>query len=398
MITAYVTTGTWAADRWWMALSTGLILVALLMPWSRLVAAEQRPRFVDRQIVVALIFALCAHHIDLIQSSWVPYGDLATNDQFQARLGWTNQQINNVHSLGSLFTMVPVVLASWRFGIKGMFGSLGLAGLLYVSVPLVLPPDAFNWWFYAVRGFVLLGVTLILSFVVGTLASSQRRKQRELATLNQQLAQQAAMMDQLATSRERNRLARELHDTLAHSLSGTAVQLQAVGTLMKVDTGAASAELKNAQQQIKSGLSEARRAIAALRSSSLEELGLAEALTQRAANLAERIGIPVTTTIDPLPTIPPLTEQTLYRVADEALVNAEKYAQAKQIALTLTHKNGMLRLSIEDDGVGFDVNAVDSAESFGILGLHERAALIQANLAIDSKVGQGTHIELVAPI
>ncbi|HFC12315.1 MAG TPA: sensor histidine kinase [Anaerolineae bacterium] len=399
MTTAYVTSGTWALNRWWGALATAIMLLILLLPWHRL---SKYPQAIHIQFITALIFAICAHQLDLIQSSNVPYSDLALNVRFQELLGWSQMEANNVHALGSLFTIVPVVLASWHYGFWGTVSSLGLAGLLYVGAPFWLPDGSFNWWFYAVRGFVLLGVTMILAFVVGILADAQRRKQAELEAAHIKLAEQAAMMEQLATSRERNRLARELHDTLAHSLSGTAVQLQAVGTLMKVDVGAASAELRTAQAQIKSGLAEARRAIAALRANPLAEHGLAQAICQHAHTIAQRSAIHITCDIDTLPTLTPLIEQTFYRIAAEALVNAEKHSQANTVRVELGLETGgkgqeKMVLIVADDGVGFVPDEATHDRQFGLVGMRERAEMISAELNIHSQPQSGTQITLSIP-
>jgi signal transduction histidine kinase len=349
------------------------------------------------QLIIALIFALIAPQLDLWQSSHVPFEPLLANPRYVTALNWTQEQINSVYALGGLFMMVPVVLASWQYGRFGMWVSLSVSGLLYMLTPLVLPPDAFTWGIYAIRGFVLLGVTLILAYTVATLATAQRREQAALATANRKLAEQAVIGEQLATSRERNRLARELHDTLAHSLSGTAVQLQAVSTLLKLDPQAAATELVEAQQQIRRGLEESRRAIAALRASPLEELGLAAALQQRAERLAGRMGLPLQSNIlSPLPPLPPLVEQSVYRIADEALLNIERHAQASQIGVSLGLENGRLHLTISDDGQGFDVNQIEAGNNgrFGLLGMKERAALIDADLEIESQAGQGTTVKL----
>ena len=400
MGTAFATSGIFAFDRWGGALISAVILLLIVLPWGRWFG--RKIPYTHTQLIIALAVTILFQYGDVLYSSYVPYEPLAVNDRFQLLLGWSLQDVNNVHALGFLFTMVPIILATWHYGVWGMLISLGFNATLYVLLPLALPNDTFNWWFYTVRGFVLLGMTLIVAFVVHTLASAQRRRQAQLSAANGKLAEQAAalakqaaVMEQLATSRERNRLARELHDTLAHSLSGTAVQLQAVQTLMKFDMAEASAELKTAQAQIKHGLQEARRAIAALRSSPLEELGLANALCNRCDVLSDRMGIPIQCNIQPLPTLPPLTEQTIYRVADEALVNAEKYARANEIWLTLTVVGEQLTLSVKDNGVGFEIEAQENRPNhFGIIGMHERAALINAQLSIESVIGQGTIVQL----
>lgn len=395
LLVEQVMLATWAAS---LVLGTALIL--LLLPWPRLFP-QREMKLLHVQLITAVFLAIISPYLELIQSANAPFAPLMTLPLFLERLNWTVEQINSVHALGLLFIIIPVVLASWQYSFAGMWASLALAGLCYLLTPFLLPADAFTWRLYAVRGFVLMGTTLIIAFIVSTLATAQRREQTavfkantQLAEANRKLAQQTAVMEQLAISQERDRLARELHDTLAHTLSGTAVQLQAVGTLLKINPEAAAVELAEAQQQIKFGLDESRRAIAALRATPLEELGLAEALRQRCHNLSERSGIPIHCQIDVLPILPPLTEQTIYRVADEALLNAEKYAQASVITVQCSVFSGQVVLQVQDDGVGFEVDRVMGNGRFGLIGMTERADLINANLQIESNPNHGTRIQL----
>lgn len=389
----------WMIVKWRASILLGILLLAWLLPWPRRFPQHEH-RLTHIQLVAAIILAIISPFLELIQSAWSPFEPLMSLPLFISRLNWSIEQINSIHALGLLFVMVPVVLASWHYEFRGMWWSQGLAGLCYFMAPFLLPADAFTWGLYAVRGFVLLGTTLIIAFIVSTLATAQRREQAALAAANRQLAQQAAIMEQLAVSQERNRLARELHDTLAHSLSGTAVQLQAVHTLLKHDPEAAMSELVEAQRQIRQGLDESRRAIAALRASPLEALGLAAALAQRADTLAERNGLTLHCQIDhELPSLPPLIEQTLYRIAEEALLNVEKHAQATEVHMRLGGQfsvNGdqfSVVLTIADNGVGFDVARVKGHGRYGLVGLAERAALIGAQLHIKSDPGKGTRLQ-----
>lgn len=405
LITGNLLVQEWMLAKWTASLLLGTALFLWLLPWPQRFPGRGL-RLAQVQLVAALALAVISPYLELIQSARSSFEPLLSLPLFTSRLNWTVEQINNIHALGLLFVMVPVVLASWQYGFRGLWLSQGLAGLLYLVTPFLLPPDAFTWGIYAVRGFVLLGTTLIVAFIVSTLATAQRRQQTvaaavnaQLAAANRKLAQQTAVLEQLAISQERNRLARELHDTLAHSLSGTAVQLQAVHTLLQHDPQAAAVELGEAQKQIRHGLDESRRAIAALRASPLEELGLAKAVRQRAQNVAERSGLSLACWIDDhLPHLHPLAEQTLYRIAEEALMNVEKHAQAREVGLRLYNgqtTNGEQRevvLEVWDNGVGFDVVRAMRNGRYGLLGMAERADLIGAALRIDSQPGKGSRI------
>ena len=406
IISGYLLIQQWVFDRWSSAVISSILLLLLLTPWRRSSADEpdKKATITHRQLMGTLALAIFAPQIELVHSSQVQW--LSSHALFITKLGWSQEQINNIHALSGLFTMVPVVLASWQYGRRGMCLSLAWAGLLYIITPFALPADAFTWRLYVIRGFVLLGVTLILAITTYILVQAQKREQaaleaanQQLAIANQQLAQQAAMMEQLAIHHERNRLARELHDTLAHSLSATAVQLQAIEVLLRVNPPAAATEVKSAQQQIRHGLQEARRAITALRASPLEELGLAEALRQQALQVSERAGIPIDCTINQRSyKLPLLTEQTIYRVAEEALLNAEKHAQASQLTLSLKTSANQLQLVVSDNGVGFERDTSQPDGHFGLLGMAERAKLIGATLTIESITGHGTTINLSAPL
>ncbi|MCI0398849.1 MAG: sensor histidine kinase, partial [Chloroflexi bacterium] len=316
--------------------------------------------------------------------------------QALAEIGWTINEVNVLQAEVIMFMMVPVVLASWQYGRRGTRLSVAWAALLYLLATPFMSPATLALPAYLLAGAVRIGLLGLVGFIVQALVSLQRREHQALEAAHRKLAEQQAAMERLAVSQERNRLARELHDTLAHSLSGAAVQLQAVGTLLKVDPAAAASELAEAQREIRHGLEEARRSIGALRASPLEDLGLAEALRQRVGSLGERAGLRTTCTIGELPAVlPPLVEQTIYRTTEEALLNAEKYAQASELHLSLANGADGLTLIIRDDGAGFDVASAPRPGRFGLAGLQERADLIGAKLTIASRPGEGTVVVLL---
>ena len=295
----------------------------------------------------------------------------------------------------TIWLVIPVVLAAWQYGRWGLRLIMALLilehGLMGVLVATDLPAAA-GYVLTAGGRLVMMG---ILGYVVVRLVEAQQREHRALQAANRQLAQRAATVEQLAESRERNRLARELHDTLAHSLTGLSVQLQALGTLLAHDPAAAQAQLRAAQATVRGGIQESRRAIQALRATPLEDLGLSEALRQLVRQHAERTGITCTCDIADVAALDPVTEQTLYRVAEAALANIEQHAAATamQVRLCTRTANRGLRLEISDNGVGFDPAAA-FPDRFGLAGMAERAKLIGAELTIESGAGQGTRVTL----
>ena len=302
--------------------------------------------------------------------------------------------------LGDLFMetiwlAVPVMLAAWQYGRRGW--QVAMAGLVIgqLALGLLITGDVFRWGDFVAISLGRLGTVALLGYIVMRLVESLRAEHAALQVANWQLARRAVTADQLAESRERNRLARELHDTLAHSLSGLSVQLQALETLLAYDVQAAKVQLKEAQATVRSGIQESRRAIQALRATPLEDLGLSEALRQLCRRQAERMDIPFTCAIDEIDALDPLTEQSIYRIAEGALANVERHAAASLVSVSLTRTplERRLRLSIQDNGVGFELDSI-SDDHFGLAGMSERAELIGAALHIDSAAGKGTSVVL----
>ncbi len=297
----------------------------------------------------------------------------------------------------TIWLAVPVMLAAWQYGRRGWQVAMGglIAGQLALGL-LITSSDLYRWGDFIGISLGRLGTVALLGYIVMRLVESLRAEHAALQAANRQLARRAVTAAQLAESRERNRLARELHDTLAHSLTGLSVQLQALETLMTYDPQAARNQLKEAQATVRSGILESRRAIQALRATPLEDLGLSEALRQLCRRQAERMGIAFTCAIDDIDALDPLTEQSIYRIAEAALANVERHAAATTVAVSLSRPgpDRRLRLEITDDGVGFDVDAID-ADHFGMAGMRERAELIGADLQIASSPGKGASVVLV---
>jgi len=297
--------------------------------------------------------------------------------------------------IATVWLVIPVVLAAWQYGRQGFRWSMGVLIAAHLLMGLLSGSTFPAFGSYVLNAGSRLVMMGIVGYVVLRLVAAQQTEHRALQAAHRQLAQRTATVEQLAESRERNRLARELHDTLAHSLSGLSVQLQALATLLTYDPLAANAQLKQAQATVRNGIQEARRAIGALRAAPLEELGLAEALRQLCRGQAARTGIQCQADIAHVDALDPLTEQAVYRVAEAALANVEQHAGALhvQVSLRSPGPGGPLQLEVIDDGVGFDPGATPAGR-FGLSGMAERAALIGAALRVESRPGAGTRIVL----
>ena len=298
------------------------------------------------------------------------------------------------------FLAVPLILTAWQYGFREVVLFCIFTAFLDLSLVLLSHPGAgaFHTYFSGGSVFTRTLFFMVIGYIVSTLMDAQRRQRRELAEANRKLIRYTATLEQLTITRERNRLARELHDTLAHTLSGLAVQLEALTAVWQPEEPSAQRILEHALVTTREGLDETRRALQALRASPLDDLGFSLALRNLASTSAERGGIELSLEIpDNLPTFAPEVEQAYYRVAQEALDNVIRHAEADIVTVKLEQKGVQLRLIVEDDGRGLltdDGTEVDT--QFGIQGMEERAALIGGTLSIDTSPDGGTSVTLHA--
>ncbi len=212
------------------------------------------------------------------------------------------------------------------------------------------------------------------------------------AMLAMQLSRLSAQSRQTAVLAERNRLARDLHDTLAQGFTGVIMQLEAAkGALAKTDSDSVLAHVERAEDLARTSLGEARRSVRALRPRSLLSGTLCTALDDLLKRMT--IGTPLQAEFvveGESRAMPPDWEEGLLRIAQESLTNTIKYAQARRFRATLSFPSDSVKLQLVDDGRGFDPQA--EHDGFGILGMRERAEQMAGSFIIRSKPEQGTEI------
>lgn len=220
----------------------------------------------------------------------------------------------------------------------------------------------------------------------------------------------------LATIEERNRLARDIHDTLAQGLAAITLQLEAADALAESRPQRAHEAIQRALTLARANLDEARRSVMDLRAAPLQEHTLPEALALLAttSNTADVIVHYISTPETHFPVLPARLEAGLYRIAQEALTNVQKHAQAQHVEMTLRFCSDVqdckgqqedaqkhearLQLTVQDDGHGFDPSDVPHDGSrFGLLGMSERVKLLGGDMYIESTPGSGTCIRISIP-
>lgn len=220
---------------------------------------------------------------------------------------------------------------------------------------------------------------------------------RNLNRMAEQLQNLMQTRQDLATLEERNRLARELHDTVKQNLFAAVMQLGAAETLVDTDPAAAKAHLVEAEQLARQSRQELTGLIHELRPIALEDRGLAAALQDYAADWSRRTLIQVNWVVQAERPLPLVVEQELYRVAQEALANIARHSGASSVMIQLSWQETAVQLRIEDDGQGFDT-AVAAPKGFGLQTMAERTSQVGGSLNIDSRPGQGTIIRVSIPL
>lgn len=224
-----------------------------------------------------------------------------------------------------------------------------------------------------------------------------------LALENLRLVEQARRAGLIG---ERQRLAHEIHDTLAQGFASIVMNLEAADAILPTEhSPQAHWHLDQARLTARESLAEARRLVWALRPKLLEEAPLPEALARLAERWAEASNVAAHTAVTGAPRpLPPEVEATLFRVAQEALTNVRKHAQAHRTALTLSYMNDRVALDARDDGTGFDPGGagvvVDTAREsgFGLGTMRERVEQLGGTLSIESAPGEGTTLVVELPL
>jgi signal transduction histidine kinase len=247
------------------------------------------------------------------------------------------------------------------------------------------------------------GILFVAAFSHITIQAerSRRRSEALLAELqdaHEQLQAYAGQAEELAVAQERNRLARELHDSVAQTLYGLTLQSEAASRKLAAgQVEQVSAYLRDFRSSAQQTLQETRLLIFELRPPILDEVGLAAALRARLDAVEGRSALRVQRDLQEIENLPSKIETGLYRIAQEALNNVTKHAQATQITLSLARHQESVRLEIADDGLGFDSQAAAHG-GYGLQGMRERAGQLNGSFTLRSTPGQGTRVTVEIPL
>ena len=245
----------------------------------------------------------------------------------------------------------------------------------------------------------LQAVANVLSLAIAHVQTDRMIEQR-VAEQTRVIEQQwiAAAQDK-AVLEERQRLARDLHDSMTQALYGVTLHAQAARrSLAANDVSTAAESLRALQDTAQSVLDEMRLLIFDLRPPILEQAGLSAALQERLEAVEGRANLRTTLNVEGVHNLPPLIEQALYRIAQEALNNALKHAHGSHISVQLQQTPTHVILVIGDDGVGFDPNTERGAGELGLRGIEERVTHLGGHYKLRSVPGDGTELRVEVPL
>ncbi len=244
----------------------------------------------------------------------------------------------------------------------------------------------------------MTGILLVFGVLAGKFISDILDQSSARADLIRKLeasqAEVARLSRDAGTAAERERLAREIHDTLAQGFTSIVALTQAIESELDTDPVVVRKHLALAARTARENLAEARAMVAALAPSDLATGSLPEAVRRQANRLAEETGVPIKCEVDDaLPPVPTAVEVVLLRAAQEALANVRKHSGATAVELQLSAVDGAIRLRVADNGCGF----VPGADGFGLRGMRSRAGQVGGTLEVRTGANGGTELELEVP-
>ena len=297
-------------------------------------------------------------------------------------------------SQGVGFTsLLPIILIGHAEGLLPKKGVIVVGAVIVLSMAIFMGTE--QGLATAISVSLSIGAGLVFVAMFSRIAmNEQRARERsehltlELEQANTKLRAYAVQAEELAMTKERNRIAREIHDGMGHFLTAINVQIRAAQALMPTAPDKAIEALNNAMALSSQALSEVRNSVATLRAGPLDEHSLHKSIEGLVTEL-QAAGVHVDFTVHGHGRqLPPRVALTVYRAVQEGLTNTRKHARAENASIELIYLDGSVRLNISDDGIG----AKAITGGFGLTGLQERVNLLNGTLSLDTAPDQGMHI------
>ena len=286
-----------------------------------------------------------------------------------------------------VFYLFPVITASSRWGVRGGLVA-SLVGVILWGLVRFSPgwPNPLGIDTFIIRSIYLV----VLGYIFGFISEFENKQNQRLMALNKTAAE-------AATQEERRRIARELHDRLLQVLASLTLRLEACRRHLIETPKELSSELELMEQAARSSMEEIRRFLAGKESQDFTPGTLIERLKEEMRFLRDGLGLHVVVESDPEElTLPSQVEQEIYYVLREGLRNIARHAQASRSEITLKRREREIQGSLEDDGVGFNLETAKHDHGFGLVAMEERIKKLGGSLSIQTFPGRGTKISFTA--
>ena len=357
---------------WRVVALTGLMLTYLVLYWSLLLLPEKILTYVGFLVIQSIL----------------AFGITVLSGQVMLSMGLYAPLVGV--AVGSLRNMRWTALA--------ILGIFSIAALNVFIVPGANLPMGWYWIVIPVTLFVVIYVELY-----SRQSEAREESQKllvELAGAHRQLSEYATRVEDLTLANERQRMARELHDTLAQGLVGLILQLEAVSSHLNNQNLLRAQEiLQQAMSRARGALADARRAIGNLREMQTTSEDLMRAVRTEVNRFTNATGIPCEMHGEISAHVSERIAEHAHRIVSEALTNISRHAQAQQVWLDISNDSEWLQISIRDNGVGFEQQTLSASRGhYGLLGMHERARLAGGKVEVNSAPGDGTQVDLKLPL
>lgn len=243
---------------------------------------------------------------------------------------------------------------------------------------------------------LLFGLTFLFVLLSMNAMVAERQSREKLAIANEKLRQYALKIENQAILQERNRIARDIHDSLGHSLTALNIQLETALKLWQSNPDKAQQFLERAKQLGSQSLQEVRQSVSAMRSDPIQGRPLPDAIASLLEDLHRSTGISPDCSLRLERSLPAEVHTAVYRIVQEALTNICKYAYATEVQIQLQATSDELYLTIQDNGRGFNVET--NTTGFGLQGMRERTLALGGQLTLESTLGAGCRITAHFPL
>ncbi len=303
-----------------------------------------------------------------------------------------------------LFPFLNLILVTRSCLIFQLPGRLVVAGISFslflitfrMRFPNVSPRRLQKLWFFQFSFIALFVLALVFVLLLMNAVLSERESRDKLTAANEKLRKYALKIENQATLEERNRIAREIHDSLGHSLTALNLQLETANKLLNTNPEKAKDFLIRAKELGSQALKDVRESVSKMRSNPLQEQSLETSIDILIKNFNHSTNINPNRQINIFYSIPRDISTAIYRIIQESLTNISKYAEATEVNLEITTAATKLYLIVEDNGKGFDVT--QNTTGFGLQSMRDRTLALDGNFHIESLPGKGTKIMVDIPL